>query len=129
MVLASPALIGAPAPPSLARRRQGRREAERRSQPAEAGGLDVSRDRRRRHHLIEGGPLFMHLTAQIERRGSQHHLQLIALLPAHDFGSGASSSVRYCGASAAALAINAAVPASSSGGGASVRLATGTPTA
>jgi len=43
------------------------------------------------------------------------------------FGSPSSSSVRYFGASAIALAINAPVAASSSAGGASVRCATGTP--
>jgi hypothetical protein len=97
--------------------------------PAETGGrgLDVGANGRRRHHLIEDGPLLVDLTAQVERRGSQHLVQFVALLLAHDFCSGGSSSVRYCGASATALAINAAVPAYQAV--AAVRLATGTPTA
>src|ERR1039457_475204 len=44
-------------------------------------------------------------------------------------GQGRRSCVRYCGASAADFAMNAALAASSRSGGGSVRVATGAPTA
>ena len=107
--------------------------------PAEAPGRcrDVGGHRDRRHHLLEDDPLLGHVAAEIERRVSQQLVKGVALLLAHGrlfrfadqgFGSPSSSSVRYFGASAIALAMNAAVAASSSAGGASVRCATGTPT-
>src|SRR5471030_2743871 len=107
--------------------------------PAKARGRcrDVGGHRERRHHLLEDDPLLGYVAAEIERRVSQQLVKGVALLLTHlclfgfadqRFGSPSSSSVRYFGASAIALAMNAPVAASSSAGGASVRCATGTPT-
>src|SRR5512133_318922 len=106
---------------------------------AEAPGRcrDIGRHWDRRHHVLEDDPLLGYVAAEIERRVSQQLVKGVALLLAHccrfgfadqGFGSPSSSSVRYFAASAIALAINAAVAASSSAGGVSVRCATGTPT-